>query len=190
MSELLTFNTETGIVQQEDIHPFTVLDGNCISLKTTVPEYDISILPNPVVTKIVKQMRMTMKLYQGLGLAANQCGIMERMFIIGIEDFQLVCINPKVINASAQVKKDKEMCLSFPALTLNIPRPTEIDVEFYNENGQKKEMHLAGLTARCFLHEFDHLIGVRMIDYVKPVALAMALKKQNKMIKNHVRKNR
>jgi len=190
MSEVLTFNTETGVVQQEDIRPLTVLNENFPGLQQVMPEYDVTSLPNPVMSRLVKQMKMTMKLYNGLGLSANQCGVLQRLFVIGNGDFQMVCINPKVVNVAAQVKADKEMCLSFPALALTIERPTGIDVEFYDENGQKQEMHLDGLTARCFLHELDHLNGVRMVDHVKPLALAMARKKQQKLIKNYVRRNK
>lgn len=183
MSEVLTLNTETGIVQQEEIIPLNVFDENFPPLKQVMPEYDVSNLPNPVMTNLIKRMKMTMKLYNGLGLSANQCGILERIFVIGTDQFQITCINPKVTNYSAEVKKDKEGCLSFPGLSVTIDRPTGIDVEYYDENGQFVQTHMDGLTARCFLHELDHLNGVRMVDHVKPLALKMAKQKQQKLIK-------
>lgn len=183
MSEVITLNTETGFVAQEEIIPLQVFDENFPPLKQVMPEYDVGKLPNTVTTNLIKRMKMTMKLYNGLGLSANQCGILERIFIIGTDQFQIACINPKVVGYSAEIKKDREGCLSFPGLSVTIDRPTGIDVEYYNENGELVQTHLDGLTARCFLHELDHLNGVRMVDHVKPLALKMAKQKQQKLIK-------
>jgi peptide deformylase len=60
-------------------------------------------------------------------------------------------------------------------------------VEFTNEMGELKQMRLEGITARCFQHELDHMNGIRMIDHIGPVALQMARKKQEKIIKKIVR---
>jgi peptide deformylase len=124
-----------------------------------------------------------MKMYSGLGLSANQCGVFERVFVIGNEDMVIPCINPKVIRIVGAVEKNREGCLSFPGLFLNIERPLSIDVEFYDVNGKLINTTFEGLTARCFLHELDHMNGVRMVDYVKPLALKMARQKQQKLIK-------
>lgn len=188
MSEVLTLNTESGIVKEEEILPLQVLDENFPGLRSKLPEVDVTALPNGVITNLVKRMKMTMKLYNGLGLSANQCGIMERIFVIGTDQFQIACINPKIISSKAEVAKEKEGCLSFPGLSLIIERPKSIEVEFYTENGELKQMTLDGLTARCFQHELDHLNGVRMTEHVKPLALAMARKKQSKLIKQYVRR--
>jgi peptide deformylase len=187
MSEVLTFNTESGIVQQEDINPLDVYGEDYFGLHKTMPEYDVTTLPNPVMTKLVKRMKMTMKMYNGLGLSANQCGVFERVFVIGTDQFQITCINPVVTGFSAEMKKNKEGCLSFPGLFVTIDRPVSCDVEFYDENGQKQTATLDGLTAQCFLHELDHLNGTRMIDRVKPLALQMARQKQQKLVKKVTR---
>ena len=62
-----------------------------------------------------------------------------------------------------------------------------IDVEFWTEEGKQVQTRLEGLSARCFAHELDHLNGVKFVDYVGPVALKMAKKKQHKMIKRYER---
>jgi peptide deformylase len=85
------------------------------------------------------------------------------------------------------LKKEKEGCLSFPGLSVTIDRHASIDVEFYDENGNRQEATLDGLTAQAFQHELDHLNGVRMIDRVKPLALQMARQKQQKLIKKITR---
>ena len=128
-----------------------------------------------------------MKLYGGLGLSANQCGVFQRVFVIGSDQFQIACINPKVIGVSADLLKENEGCLSYPGLYLKIERPKTIQVEFTAENGEIKQMELDGLTARCFLHELDHMNGKKFVEHVGPVSLQMAKKKQDKMIKKLVR---
>ena len=124
-----------------------------------------------------------MKLYGGVGLSANQCGVFERVFVIGTEHFQIGCINPKVIAKSEEVSKDNEGCLSFPALYVKVERPNWCDVEFYDETGTFKQIRMEGLTARCFLHELDHLNGIKFTDHAGPVALKLAQERQRKMIK-------
>ena len=183
MSEILTINTEQGIIKEQQIEPLPLYDENHAMLKRSIPEYELSRLPNPVMTNLVSRLKMTMKLYSGLGLSANQCGVFERVFVIGNEDMVIPCINPKVIRIVGAVEKNKEGCLSFPGLFLNIERPLSIDVEFYDVNGKLINTTFEGLTARCFLHELDHMNGIRMVEYVKPLALKMARQKQQKLIK-------
>jgi len=183
MSEILTINTEQGIFQEQQIEPLPLYDENHPMLKRSIPEYELSRLPNPVMTNLVSRLKMTMKLYSGLGLSANQCGVFERVFVIGNEDMVIPCINPKVIRIVGAVEKNREGCLSFPGLFLNIERPLSIDVEFYDVNGKLINTTFEGLTARCFLHELDHMNGIRMVEYVKPLALKMARQKQQKLIK-------
>ena len=183
MSEILTINTEQGIFQEQQIEPLPLYDENHPMLKRSIPEYELSRLPNPVMTNLVSRLKMTMKMYSGLGLSANQCGVFERVFVIGNDDMVIPCINPKVIRIVGAVEKNREGCLSFPGLFLNIERPLSIDVEFYDVNGKLINTTFEGLTARCFLHELDHMNGVRMVEYVRPLALKMARQKQQKLIK-------
>ncbi len=83
--------------------------------------------------------------------------------------------------------KESEGCLSYPGLYLKLDRPASIDVEFTDENGAVRQMRLDGVSARCFLHELDHMNGIRMTEQVGPVALQMARRKQEKIIKKIVR---
>ena len=91
-------------------------------------------------------------------------------------------------NSVSSMIKDNEGCLSFPAFFIKIPRPKWIEVEYTNENGERTKTHLDGLTARCFLHELDHLNGVAFTSYVGPTSILQATRKQAKMIKKIVRK--
>jgi peptide deformylase len=186
MSEVLTIDTTSGIVTEEILEPLTLFGENHPMLSVPIPEYKDA-LPNPSMKNLVARLKMTMKLYNGVGLSANQCGIMQRVFVIGTEHFQIACINPKVIAQSEEISKDNEGCLSFPAMFLKVDRPTWVDVEFYDETGALKQLRLDGLTARCFLHELDHMNGVKFIDHAGPLAIQMARQRQNKLVKQIVR---
>lgn len=183
MSDVFTINTEekAGLVEAT-VEPFPLFDENHPMLAMQIPEYDLP-LPNPAMTLLSKRLRMTMKLYSGIGLSANQCGVFQRVFVMGTPDDSWACINPSIIDASPNFNKEKEGCLSFPGLTLNVERPEWIMAQFINENGQLKQMRMEGLTARCFQHELDHMNGVKFTSYVKPLALQLARDKQNKLIK-------
>lgn len=185
MSEILTIDTAAGIQQVEQVQPLQVFGEDYFMLGQKMPEYTGG-FPAPALVTLAKRMKMTMKLYSGLGLAANQCGVAERMFVIGTDEMQIACINPKV-TAQGDFVKDKEGCLSFPGLFLNVERPQWIEVEFTTEFGEVKNARLEGLSARCFLHELDHLNGIRYTSYIKPLALKMARQKATKLIKKIVR---
>lgn len=180
--DVLVFNTETDKVVQQRIDPLPLYGEDFYMLKQVMPECK-EVLPNPVMTKLVSRMKMTMKKFGGIGLSANQCGVQERIFVIGTDDFQMVCINPKVVAKSEDVVREDEGCLSYPGMYLKVARPSWIDVEYLDENGQLHQQRLTGVTARCFLHELDHMNGVRFVEHVGPVAIRMAQKKVNKMIK-------
>ena len=182
MSELLTIDTGAGVVKQERVDPLPLYDDNHPMLKNKIPEYEHS-LPNSAMTQLIKRLKMTMKKFGGVGLSANQCGVFERVFILGTDEFQLACINPRVIEASEKTIKMSEGCLSYPGLYLNIERTDWIIAEFTDEKGEIVQMKMEGVTARAFLHELDHMNGVRFVDHVGPVSLRMAKKRQSKLIK-------
>ena len=189
MSDILTIDTSSGVQQVETIEPLPVFSDDYPMLQQRIPEYTGG-FPAPAMVTLAKRLKMTMKLYAGLGLAANQCGVAERMFVIGTDEFQLVCINPKVLDEDDEWEKGKEGCLSSPGLFLNIERPKSIKVGFTDEFGEYKEAMLEGLSARCYLHELDHLNGVRYMEHVKPLALRMAKQKAQKLVKKIIRQSK
>jgi peptide deformylase len=189
MSDIFTIDTEEGIVKdkEEVINPLSLFNEDYPMLLQKIPEYDVTRLPNPVLGKLIKRLKMTMKLHGGIGLSANQCGVFERVFVIGANDAVWACINPKIINASPDLIRDKEGCLSFPGLTLNVERHSWVEAEFINEECKVVQMRFEGLTARCYQHELDHMNGIRFTNHVKPLALEMAKKQQKKLIKKIMR---
>jgi peptide deformylase len=173
-------------VKEVRVEPLPLYDENHPMLKVQIPDYKAA-LPNPIMELLIKRLKMTMKLYGGIGLSANQCGVFERVFVIGTDQFQIACVNPRIVAKSPSTIKSEEGCLSYPGLFVKIDRPDWIDVEFTDETGTLKQMRLEGVTARCFQHELDHMNGIRMVEHVGPVALQMARKKQDKIIKKIVR---
>lgn len=188
MSDILTIDTGAGVIKQERVQPLPVYDENHPLLKMQMPEFDDFGSDKLIAT--IKALKLTRKLYGGLGLSANQCGIPIRAFVIGTEDFDFVCINPKVIAVSSEMSKDKEGCLSYPGMYMSVARPSWAVVEFQDEYGKKNEMKLDGVTARCFLHETDHLNGIRFTEIVGKTTLQMARKKQLKIMKKYTRQKK
>lgn len=187
MSDVIKIDTGANLFGGEAIiEPLPLYDDHHPMLSVRMPEHTMP-LPNPQMSKLVKRLKLTKKMYGGIGLSANQCGIAQRVFVIGYEDFDMVCINPKVTNASADLIKDNEGCLSFPGLYVKIPRNSWIEVEYYTEEGRIVQTKLEGLSARCFLHELDHMNGIKLTQHVGPVALKLARQKQEKRIKKHLR---
>jgi peptide deformylase len=186
MSDVLTINTEDSVIKQQTVEPLPLYDDSYAMLSDEIPEYSDP-LPNPIMTKLTQRLKMTMKKFGGLGLSANQCGVYERVFVMGYDDNMFVCINPKVVEQSDEMIKEKEGCLSYPGMFLSVPRPKWIVAEFVNEVGQVQQMRFEGITARCFLHELDHMNGIKFVEHVGPVSIRMAREKQRKTIKKFQR---
>ena len=122
---------------------------------------------------------------KGIGLAANQVGLDLRSFAIGSGDMDYfkiptVVFNPNIIAIGKETELYKEGCLSFPDLWIEVKRPKQISVEYFDSKGLKKNCELTGLDARCFQHEHDHLNGVCFVDKVSKLKLQLAMKKMRK----------
>jgi peptide deformylase len=187
MSDVITIDTGVGVSSQLRVEALPLYTDNYRMLSEVMPDYDVTKLPNNDISLLVARLKFTMKKFAGVGLSANQCGIKRRVFVVGYEDFQLTCINPKIVKTYGEMEKAREGCLSSPALTLNIPRHKKIDVEFYDENGNLHQLTMDGLTAICFQHELDHMNGIYFTDHVGEVSLLLARQKQTKIIKKYKR---
>jgi peptide deformylase len=159
---------------------FTLVPETHASLRAKLPEFDFKNPPvNP--TEFASSLVETCKKYNGIGLSANQCGYNYRVFVMGSGDEYVAFFNPKIVSESEEKIKMEEGCLSCMDLFLNIERPTEIVVEYQDYNGIIKTAKFAGLTARCFQHELDHMNGILYTMHVKPLAMQMAMKKRLKL---------
>ncbi|MCM8809340.1 MAG: peptide deformylase, partial [Candidatus Omnitrophica bacterium] len=102
----------------------------------------------------------------GIGLAANQVGILKRIFIAYDKEKEnlITVINPEIVDAK-EIEIDLEGCLSFPEIYFSISRNKVVTVKGINENGKEIIIEGKDLLARCFQHEIDHLNGILIIDY-------------------------
>lgn len=180
--DILVFNTEENIPKIEEPKVLSVVNELHPLMLQTMPDYKLA-LPNQRMTKLILDMRKTLEQYNGIGLSANQCGVAVRMFIIGSGETTFVCINPRVIGVSENLVKSGEGCLSFPGLYLNIKRPEWVLAEYTTQSGKVEQFKFFGLTARCFLHELDHMNGVVFTEHVGHAALTIARENKNKLMK-------
>jgi peptide deformylase len=156
-----------------------VLSPNPILSQVTEP-WDFATDQDPEVLE--KEMIKIMQTFQGIGLSANQVGILKRVFVIKLQNNAepFAMFNPSVIKRSDAIQTSNEGCLSFPNLWLDIPRPQVIESEYFDITGKQCTITLTGIDARCFLHELDHLNGVVFTEHVSQMKLILARKKQRK----------
>ena len=121
----------------------------------------------------------------GIGLSANQVEFDGQVFVMGDkEDNATICINPQILQHTEETVQDMEGCLSFPGIYVNVTRPKEILAEWHNENLEKQTVKISGYSAKCFLHEWDHLQGITFKDRVSKLKWNMANKKARELLKN------
>jgi peptide deformylase len=114
----------------------------------------------------------------GIGLAANQVGLLKRVFAIHLKDQVPFCMfNPYILYGDNDMVTDLEGCLSFPKLFFEVPRHKNITAGYVDRDGNKRIIELTGIDARCFQHELDHLDGICYTEHISPLKLAMAKKK-------------
>ena len=136
--------------------------------------------------KVESQLIDSMKHYQGIGLSANQVGIMERVFVMysDVKKGEIIsCFNPKIVTQSDNEIVIEEGCLSYPGLWLKVKRPDGIEVEYEDKNGELQSKAMFGLECRIFLHEYDHMEGTDFTKKVSKIKLNRAKKRQSKMLK-------
>jgi len=185
MSDTIVFDTEAAVQNKplmQEVKTFALVPENHPALHEVLPEFNFSnpsVNPNEFASTLVE----TCKLNKGIGLSANQCGFKHRVFVMGAGDEYVAFFNPKVISLSDEMVLMDEGCLSYPLLSLKINRPKEIMVEYQDFNGELRNTKLVGISARCFLHELDHMNGIVYTSRVKPLAFQMAMKKRDKLFK-------
>ena len=138
------------------------------------------------IKKIVADMADTMYEAPGVGLAATQVDIHERIVVIDVSDEQnelMVFINPEITWASPETKSWREGCLSVPEFYDEVERPAEIRIKALDIEGKEFELEADGLLAVCLQHELDHLQGKVVVEYLsllKRTRISQKLKKRSK----------
>ncbi|MBG2916270.1 peptide deformylase [Proteus terrae] len=137
------------------------------------------------IQKIVDDMFETMYLEEGIGLAATQVNIHQRIIVIDVSetrDQRLVLINPELLDADGDTGIE-EGCLSVPEQRAFIPRAEYVKVKALDYNGQPFELEADDLLAICIQHEMDHLVGKLFVDYLSPLKRQRIRQKVEKLDK-------
>lgn len=169
--------------------------------------YEIISIPDPVLKQeahavetvtadIQKQMdKMLQTMYDapGIGLAANQVGLLNRVIVMDLADREegekaepFLMANPEIIWESEEMSVMQEGCLSIPQQYADVERPAEVRVKYLDYNGKQAEMEASGLLSHCVQHEIDHLNGILFIDYLSSLKRNMIMKKVDKLKKQGV----
>jgi peptide deformylase len=192
----------------------------CIQLKYTLLRIrgekmasPITIYGNPVLRKkaervaevtpelraLVDRMFGLMYSAEGIGLAAEQIGRTESLFVLDIpagadQDSQgrpnnpgvtmpMAVFNPEIIGTSEETEGYDEGCLSFPGLQVNVVRPKEVVLRYLDRDGKEQTLNAKGLLARAIQHENDHLNGVLLVDHMSAVEKVLKAAKLKKLAK-------
>ena len=175
--------------------------------------------PNPILKKVsqpvetiddalrqfMRDMVSTMYSEHGVGLAAVQVGVLQRVLVIDV-DYEIedhhhhhdhhgcggihvantnprFFINPEIIESSEDCVPYNEGCLSFPEMRSEVIRPESVKVKFLDENGKEVVEEMEGLLATCIQHEIDHLNGITFVDHISKIKRDMILNKMKKLYK-------
>ena len=165
---------------------------------------DIRLIPDPVLRKkaekvegpsdeiitILDDMAETMYNAPGIGLAANQVGVLKRLIVIDCstdeeEPNLLKMINPKIITSTNEKSELEEGCLSIPEHKANVVRPSKVEVSYKNLNGVTEKLKAEGLLSACLQHEIDHLNGILFIDHISRLKRDMIIRKVKKQLREN-----
>lgn len=124
------------------------------------------------VKTLISDMRETMYEADGIGLAATQVDVHERLIVLdlsGERNAPLVLINPQLTWASEEKQLNDEGCLSVPGIYDGVERSSSIKVQALDGDGQLRTIEAQGLLAVCIQHEMDHLLGKVFVEYLSPL---------------------
>jgi len=132
--------------------------------------------PVPVVdarvAELIARMFATMYDASGIGLAATQVDVHERLVVIDVSetrDQPLVLINPEIEWASPETRKGEEGCLSVPGIYAGVERSIAVKVRALDGEGRSRVIEAEGMLAVCIQHEMDHLLGKVFVEYLSPL---------------------
>ena len=136
--------------------------------------------------ELMTDMLETMYAANGIGLAAIQVGIPQRIIVMDIckeknKKEPRFFVNPIIKNKDPFKATYEEGCLSVPNQFAEVDRPSKCEVEYLDYNGNKQLLKAEGLLATCIQHEMDHLEGILFIDYLSKLKRSMIIKKLSKL---------
>jgi len=151
----------------------------------------------PNLHALIENMFETMYHAEGVGLAAPQVGLTDRIFVVDLaplaseehpefRDFKKVFINAHITERSGEVAMVEEGCLSLPGIHEKVPREDKIRILYLDENLQPCDVIFEGYKARVIQHEYDHLDGILFVDKISPLRKRMIKSKLTNMEKGKV----
>ena len=134
------------------------------------------------VRALIDDMLETMYDADGIGLAAIQIGVAERVIVMDLDQKEgkrkpRAFVNPRILWASDETATFEEGCLSVPEIWDEVERPAKIRVEYLDRDGKAQTLEADGLLADCLQHEMDHLNGILFIDHLSRLKRSIALRK-------------
>ncbi|KRS14182.1 peptide deformylase [Roseovarius indicus] len=142
---------------------------------------------------LADDMLETMYHAPGIGLAAPQVGVMDRLLVMDCVKEEnetprpMVLINPEVVASSDEKNVYEEGCLSIPEQFAEVTRPKLVDVRWMDLDGNEQQETFDGLWATCVQHEIDHLNGKLFIDYLGPMKRQMITRRMQKLKREKAR---
>lgn len=143
--------------------------------------------------KLAEDMMETMYDAPGIGLAAPQIGVLERLIVMDCakkedeEPYPIIMVNPTIIASSEENSVYEEGCLSIPEHFAEITRPEFVQVEWIDLGGKQHSEEFNGLKSTCVQHEIDHLNGKLFIDYLGPMKRQLITRKMQKFKREKLR---
>jgi peptide deformylase len=143
--------------------------------------------------RLADDMLATMYDAPGIGLAAPQVGITQRLLVADAikspdaEPSPIAMVNPEIVATSDERSTYEEGCLSLPEQYAEVERPAEVTVRWIDLQGEERQRDFDGLWATVLQHEIDHLDGVLFIDYLKPLKRQMITRKMQKLKRERAR---
>lgn len=165
------------------IHPDPRLKKTCAAVDDLSDE----------LRKLADDMLETMYDAPGIGLAAPQIGVLNRLIVMDCtkddteEARPLVMFNPEVIASSDETNVYEEGCLSIPEIYSNVTRPKIVDVRWMDVDGNEQTETFDGLWATCVQHEIDHLNGKLFIDHIGSMKRQLITRKMQKLKREQAR---
>jgi peptide deformylase len=166
------------------------LDQQELSRRQREARKDIRVIGDPVLRehahdvtefdrslrKLARRMIRTMHDAPGVGLAAPQVGVLQRLLVYDVDDDPRVLVNPVLEEYSEETEESDEGCLSVPGVTMPVERAVSVRVRGMDEYGEPVDFRAEGFEARVIQHETDHLDGVLIVDRTTRSARAAALR--------------
>lgn len=162
----------------------------------TVPDPVLKAVARPVdsvgesVRRTLDAMLETMYDAPGIGLAANQVGILDRILVMDVDYKKeegrknpVFMVNPEIVWKSDEISVMEEGCLSIPGQFAEVQRPATVRVRYLDYHGRAAELEAEGLLSHCVQHEIDHLNGVLFIDYLSKLRRDMMIRRVEKLKK-------